>query len=96
MHVFVTFVIESLCRQSERTMIMPLSHRASLFESRRTVIFHMLDFLVALAIRYALKAARTDAGITELQEFPLPLTSERICMAAGGTLAKQGTIHGSS
>jgi xanthine dehydrogenase/oxidase len=52
-----------------------------------------LGVSVALAIRYALKAARKDAGITELQEFRLPLTSERIRMAAGDFLAEQGTVE---
>jgi xanthine dehydrogenase/oxidase len=47
---------------------------------------------VALAIRYALKSARKDAGVTELQDFRLPMTSERIRMAAGDFLAKQGTV----
>ncbi|KAG6841815.1 hypothetical protein C0991_006699 [Blastosporella zonata] len=48
---------------------------------------------VALAIRYALRSARNDAGITEVQEFRLPLTSERIRMAAGDFLAKKGTVE---
>ncbi|KAG6916535.1 hypothetical protein DXG01_006418 [Tephrocybe rancida] len=48
---------------------------------------------VALAIRYALKSARKDAGITDVQEFRLPLTSERIRMAAGDFLAKKGTVE---
>ncbi|KAG6878051.1 hypothetical protein C0993_000374 [Termitomyces sp. T159_Od127] len=47
---------------------------------------------VALAIRYALRSARKDAGITDVQDFRLPLTSERIRMAAGDFLAKQGTV----
>ena len=47
---------------------------------------------MALAIRHALRSARKDAGITEMQEFRLPLTSERIRMAAGDFLAKQGTV----
>ncbi|KAG6902926.1 hypothetical protein C0995_009317 [Termitomyces sp. Mi166 len=48
---------------------------------------------VALAIRYALRSARKDAGITDVQEFRLPLTSERIRMAAGDFLAKKGTVE---
>jgi len=52
-----------------------------------------LGVSVALAIRYALRSARKDAGITDLQEFRLPLTSERIRMAAGDFLAKQGNVQ---
>ncbi|KAF8064111.1 xanthine dehydrogenase [Lyophyllum atratum] len=48
---------------------------------------------VALAIRYALKSARKDAGITDVQEFRLPMTSERIRMAAGDFLAKKGLVE---
>lgn len=48
---------------------------------------------VALAIRYALRSARKDSGITDVQDFRLPLTSERIRMAAGDFLAKQGTVE---
>ncbi|KAG6827920.1 hypothetical protein H0H92_009962 [Tricholoma furcatifolium] len=48
---------------------------------------------VALAIRYALKSARKDAGILGLQDFRFPLTSERIRMAAGDFLAKKGTVE---
>ncbi|KNZ79755.1 Xanthine dehydrogenase [Termitomyces sp. J132] len=48
---------------------------------------------VALAIRYALRSARKDAGITDVQEFRLPLTSERIRMAAGDFLARKGTVE---
>lgn len=47
---------------------------------------------IALAIRYALKSARADAGIDELLDFRLPLTSERIRMAAGDFLAQKGTV----
>ncbi|KAG5636984.1 hypothetical protein H0H81_006190 [Sphagnurus paluster] len=47
---------------------------------------------VALAIRHALQSARKDAGITELQDFRFPLTSERIRMAAGDFLANKGTV----
>jgi xanthine dehydrogenase/oxidase len=52
-----------------------------------------LGVSVALAIRYALKSARKDVGITELQDFRLPLTSERIRMASGDFLVKQGTVE---
>ncbi|KAJ7880705.1 xanthine dehydrogenase/oxidase [Mycena olivaceomarginata] len=48
---------------------------------------------VALAIRYALKSARADAGLTELQDFRLPLTSERIRMACGDFLAQKGRVE---
>jgi xanthine dehydrogenase/oxidase len=48
---------------------------------------------VALAIRYALKSARADAGLTELQDFRLPLTSERIRMACGDFLAGKGRVE---
>ncbi|KAF5376099.1 hypothetical protein D9615_007759 [Tricholomella constricta] len=47
---------------------------------------------VAIAIRHALKSAREDAGITEVQEFRLPMTSERIRMAAGDFLAQKGAV----
>ena len=52
-----------------------------------------LGISVALAIRYALRSARKDAGIIESPEFRLPMTSERIRMAAGDFLAKQGTVE---
>ncbi|KAJ7896095.1 Molybdopterin-binding domain of aldehyde dehydrogenase-domain-containing protein [Mycena olivaceomarginata] len=48
---------------------------------------------VALAIRYALKSARADAGLTELQDFRLPLTSEHIRMACGDFLAGKGRVE---
>ncbi|KAF8211716.1 xanthine dehydrogenase [Mycena galopus ATCC 62051] len=48
---------------------------------------------VALAIRYALKSARGDVGVTELQDFRLPLTSERIRMASGDFLAGKGRVE---
>lgn len=46
----------------------------------------------ALAIRYALKSARADAGLYTLQEFRLPMTSERIRLACGDRLADQGRV----
>ncbi|KAK4046018.1 hypothetical protein OIV83_006436 [Microbotryomycetes sp. JL201] len=52
-----------------------------------------LGVSVALAIRQALKSARADAGIFELQEFRLPLTSERIRLAAGDFLADKGQVE---
>ncbi|KAJ6490221.1 Molybdopterin-binding domain of aldehyde dehydrogenase-domain-containing protein [Mycena vitilis] len=48
---------------------------------------------VALAIRYALKSARADAGIHDLQDFRLPLSSERIRMACGDFLARKGLVE---
>ncbi|KAJ7166651.1 xanthine dehydrogenase [Mycena filopes] len=48
---------------------------------------------VALAIRYALKSARADVGLSELQEFRLPLTSERIRLACGDFLVRQGRVE---
>ncbi|KAJ7468729.1 Molybdopterin-binding domain of aldehyde dehydrogenase-domain-containing protein [Mycena latifolia] len=48
---------------------------------------------VALAIRYALKSAREDAGLHEVQDFRLPLTSERIRLACGDFLLKKGTVE---
>ncbi|KAF7324796.1 Xanthine dehydrogenase/oxidase [Mycena kentingensis (nom. inval.)] len=48
---------------------------------------------VALAIRDALKAARADAGVHEMQEFRLPLTSERIRMACRDFLAEKGRVE---
>ncbi|KAJ6542822.1 Molybdopterin-binding domain of aldehyde dehydrogenase-domain-containing protein [Mycena capillaripes] len=48
---------------------------------------------VALAIRYALKSARADVGLSELQDFRLPLTSERIRMACGDFLAGKGRVE---
>ncbi|KAG5646152.1 hypothetical protein DXG03_004205 [Asterophora parasitica] len=48
---------------------------------------------VAIAIRHALKSSRADAGITEVQDFRLPTTSERIRMAAGDFLAKKGAVE---
>ncbi|KAJ7433709.1 xanthine dehydrogenase [Mycena galericulata] len=47
---------------------------------------------VALAIRYALKSAREDAGLQEMQDFRLPLTSERIRLACGDFLVRKGRI----
>ncbi|BGP22254.1 xanthine dehydrogenase/oxidase [Rhodotorula toruloides] len=49
---------------------------------------------VALALRDALKSARSDAGIppTDVQEFRYPLTSERLRMAVGDKLAKKGEV----
>ncbi|KAJ6570341.1 molybdopterin binding aldehyde oxidase/xanthine dehydrogenase [Mycena sp. CBHHK59/15] len=48
---------------------------------------------VALAIRYALKSVRADLGLHELQDFRLPLTSERIRLACGDFLAEKGRIE---
>ncbi|KAJ7157926.1 xanthine dehydrogenase [Mycena crocata] len=48
---------------------------------------------VALAIRYALKAARADVGLHELQDFKLPLTSERIRLACGDFLVYKGRVE---
>ncbi|KAF7338447.1 Xanthine dehydrogenase/oxidase [Mycena venus] len=48
---------------------------------------------VALAIRHALKSARADVGLNELQDFRLPLTSERIRMACGDFLAGKGRVE---
>ncbi|GAA5949288.1 hypothetical protein JCM21900_005594 [Sporobolomyces salmonicolor] len=47
---------------------------------------------VALALRYALKSARFDAGhpASDLQEFRFPMTGERLRLAAGDFLAKKG------
>jgi xanthine dehydrogenase/oxidase len=49
---------------------------------------------VALALRDALKSARSDAGIhpTDVQEFRYPLTSERLRMAVGDKLAKKAEV----
>ncbi|KAJ7054085.1 xanthine dehydrogenase [Mycena amicta] len=47
---------------------------------------------VALAIRDALKAARADAGVHELQDFRLPLTSERIRLACRDFLVEKGRV----
>ncbi|GAA5885066.1 hypothetical protein JCM6882_007215 [Rhodosporidiobolus microsporus] len=49
---------------------------------------------VALALRHALKSARLDAGYAkdDLLEFRFPLTSERLRMAVGDKLAKQGEV----
>ncbi|KAJ7278970.1 xanthine dehydrogenase [Mycena rebaudengoi] len=47
---------------------------------------------VALAIRYALKSARSDVGLHELQDFRLPLTSERIRLACGDFLVEKGRV----
>lgn len=48
---------------------------------------------VALAIRYALKSARADAGEHELQDFRLPLTSERIRLACKDFLVEKGRVE---
>ncbi|CAK5275238.1 unnamed protein product [Mycena citricolor] len=48
---------------------------------------------VALAIRAALKSARADAGVAEMQEFRLPMTSERIRMACADFLVKKGSVR---
>ncbi|GAA5928017.1 hypothetical protein JCM1841_001821 [Sporobolomyces salmonicolor] len=50
---------------------------------------------VALALRYALKSARLDAGYpaSDLQEFRFPMTSERLRLAAGDFLAKKGEVR---
>jgi hypothetical protein len=48
---------------------------------------------VALALRYALKSARSDNGITALQEFRLPMTSERLRLACGDHLLKKGSVE---
>jgi len=52
-----------------------------------------LGVSVAIAIRYALRSARKDADINDLQEFRLPMMSERIRITAGDFLAKQGTVE---
>ncbi|KAI9024730.1 putative xanthine dehydrogenase HxA [Hyaloraphidium curvatum] len=48
---------------------------------------------VAIAIRDALRSARADAGIDDVQDFRLPLTSERIRLAAGDFLAQKGKVE---
>ncbi|KAJ6562840.1 Molybdopterin-binding domain of aldehyde dehydrogenase-domain-containing protein [Mycena vulgaris] len=48
---------------------------------------------VALAIRYALKSARADVGLHEMQDFRLPLTSERIRLACGDFLLRKGKVE---
>nr|GAT58891.1 xanthine dehydrogenase/oxidase [Mycena chlorophos] len=48
---------------------------------------------VALAIRDALKSARLDADVHELQEFRLPLTSERIRLACKDFLVEKGRVE---
>lgn len=53
---------------------------------------------VLLALRYALRSARSDAGIpaSEMQEFRLPLTSERLRLAAGDFLSQKGKVEKTS
>ncbi|KAF7303760.1 Xanthine dehydrogenase/oxidase [Mycena indigotica] len=48
---------------------------------------------VALAIRDALKSARADANVHELQDFRLPLTSERIRLACKDFLVEKGRVE---
>ncbi|KAJ7265978.1 Molybdopterin-binding domain of aldehyde dehydrogenase-domain-containing protein [Mycena haematopus] len=48
---------------------------------------------VALAIRYALRSARRDVGLNEIQDFRLPLTSERIRLACGDFLVSKGRVE---
>ncbi|KAJ6516474.1 Molybdopterin-binding domain of aldehyde dehydrogenase-domain-containing protein [Mycena sanguinolenta] len=48
---------------------------------------------VALAIRDALKSARRDVGLHEMQDFRLPLTSERIRLACGDFLVSKGRVE---
>jgi hypothetical protein len=55
------FVIEDLCRQSKRTTRLPLSHRASLFESWRTVMFRMLDFSYGGMAAWTISTPKTEA-----------------------------------
>ncbi|KAG6837056.1 hypothetical protein H0H93_015627 [Arthromyces matolae] len=59
--------------------------------SREPPLF--LGASVALAVRYALRSARQDAGITSVQEFRFPLTSERIRLAAGDFLVSKGKVE---
>ncbi|BGP37400.1 hypothetical protein JCM10450v2_001310 [Rhodotorula kratochvilovae] len=53
-----------------------------------------LGVSVALALRHALRSAREDAGIppSELLEFRLPLTAERLRLAVGDALVKRGEV----
>jgi xanthine dehydrogenase/oxidase len=44
-------------------------------------------------MRQALKSARADNGVTELQEFRLPMTSERIRLACGDALGVRGRVE---
>ncbi|KAF7354804.1 Xanthine dehydrogenase/oxidase [Mycena sanguinolenta] len=48
---------------------------------------------VALAIRDALRSARRDVGLNEMQDFRLPLTSERIRLACGDFLVSRGRVE---
>lgn len=73
-------------------MLLPRPHPASLtlFRSQEPPFF--LGCSVFLALRHALKSSRADAGITEVQDFRLPLTSERLRLAAGDFLAQKGEV----
>ncbi|KAM0755454.1 putative xanthine dehydrogenase HxA [Meredithblackwellia eburnea MCA 4105] len=51
-----------------------------------------LGCAAALAIRDALKSAREDAGVTDLLDFRMPMTSERIRLACADPLLKKGTV----
>lgn len=51
-----------------------------------------LGYSAVLALRYALKSARADAGITEMLPCRLPMTSERIRLACADMLLQKGTV----
>ncbi|GAA6053650.1 hypothetical protein JCM3770_001680 [Rhodotorula araucariae] len=53
-----------------------------------------LGVSVALALRHALRSAREDAGIpaSELLEFRLPMTAERLRLAVGDELVRRGEV----